>query len=227
MALLLHIDTALETAFVGLSSNGKFLRGLENTSQQEHAAFVQPAIQQLLKATGMEMSDLGAVGITRGPGSYTGLRVGMASAKGICYSLHIPLVAVSTLEVMTAAAIESFPDYEAYCPMIDARRNDVFTALYNPEGKLILPPEALTLSDHFLAQELLTKKILFFGSGAQKAKENWITSLNAGFHQVKYRQTHLSKLLFNSFKNKEFCNLAYEEPLYLKNVYFNPPKPAL
>lgn len=227
MALILHIDTALETAFVGLSRNGEFLMGFDNSSQMEHAAFVQPAILQLLNDTDTEMRNLDAVGITRGPGSYTGLRVGMSSAKGICYAIQIPLVAVSTLEVMAAAAIASSPDYDAYCPMIDARRNEVFTALYDGERKLILPPDAVLLSSGFLTQELLTKRILFFGSGAHKAKEKWITGSNAGFQNINYQQTHLSQLLFDAFKNKEFCNLAYEEPLYLKSVFFNQPKPVL
>lgn len=219
MALLLHIDTALEKAFVGLSRDGELLTELNNIVQYDHAAFVQPAIQQVLAALKCKIEDVDAVGITRGPGSYTGLRVGMASAKGICYALSIPLVAVSTLEVMTMAATEAFPGFEAYCPMIDARRNEVYTALYDPAGKPLLAPYAAVLSADFMLQELQHKKVLFFGSGAEKGKA-CILSANAGFEKTDYNGKHLSPLLFNSFINKAFCDLAYEEPLYVKNFHF-------
>lgn len=223
MALLLHIDTALEKAFVGLSLDGKLLRELDNTVQYDHAAFVQPAIQQLLAGLDYKIEDVDAVGITLGPGSYTGLRVGMASAKGICYALRKPLVAVSTLEVMAVAAIEAFPGFDAYCPMIDARRNEVYTALYDPAGKAILAPQAALLSADFMLQELQHKKILFSGSGAKKGKDSCILSANAVFGKIDYNGKHLSFLLFNSFINKVFCNLAYEEPLYIKSFHFVQP----
>ncbi len=220
MALLLHIDTALEKAFVGLSRDGALLMELDNTVQYDHAAFVQPAIQQLLTVLNYKIENIDAVGITSGPGSYTGLRVGMASAKGICYALHKPLVAVSTLEVMAVAAIAAFPGFDAYCPMIDARRNEVYTALYNPAGKAMLSPHAAILSADFMLRELRHKKILFFGSGAGKGKSNCISSANAVFEKNDYNGKHLSFLLHNSFINKAFCDLAYEEPLYIKSFHF-------
>lgn len=227
MALLLHIDTALEKAFVGLSRDGVFLAGFENIAQADHAAFVQPAIRQLFRDEGCKITDIDAVGVTSGPGSYTGLRVGMSSAKGICYALRKPLITIATLEVMTAAAIEAYPGFDRYCPLIDARRQEVFTALYNSAGKEILAPHAALLSNGFLLQELTGKKILFFGNGAQKAKEGYFFNANASFRDTGYQQTQLSRLLFNSFKNKEFRDLAYTEPLYLKSFHFQQPKPAL
>lgn len=227
MALLLHIDTALEKAFVGLSRDGALLMELDNTVQYDHAAFVQPAIQQLLTALSHKIDDIDAVGITRGPGSYTGLRVGMASAKGICYALRKPLVAVSTLEVMAVAAIAAFPGFDAYCPMIDARRNEIYTALYDPAGKALMSPHAAILSADFMLQELRHKKILFFGSGAEKGKDGYILSANAVFEKTGYNGKHLSPLLFNSFINKVFCDLAYEEPLYIKNFHFTRSGPVV
>lgn len=224
MALLLHIDTALEKAFVGLSRNGVLLMELENAVQHDHAAFVQPAIRHVLDKCSFSMNDIDAVGVTTGPGSYTGLRVGMASAKGICYALNKPLVAVTTLEVMAAAAIEAFPGFDAYCPMIDARRNEVYAALYEPAMKVVLPPHAAILSVDFFAQELQYKKILFFGSGASKWKQMDVFSNNASFEKVAYNGKHLVKLLLKSFKNNLFCNLAYTEPLYIKDVHFAGPK---
>ena len=220
MPLLLHIDTALEKASVGLSRNGTLLMELENGVQHNHAAFVQSAIRHILDKCSFSMGDIDSVGVTIGPGSYTGLRVSMASAKGICYALNKPLVAIPTPEVMTAAAIEAFPGFDAYCPMIDARRNEVYAALYEPAMKVVLPPHAALLSVDFFAQELQHKKILFFGSGASKWKQMDVFSSNASFEEVGYNGKHLAHLFLNSFKNNLFCNLAYTEPLYIKDVHF-------
>ncbi|HRO45385.1 tRNA (adenosine(37)-N6)-threonylcarbamoyltransferase complex dimerization subunit type 1 TsaB [Agriterribacter sp.] len=226
MALLLHIDTALEKAFVGLSRNGELLMELNNTVQYDHAAFVQPAIQQMINALHITLNAIDGVGITSGPGSYTGLRVGMASAKGICYALGKPLVAVSTLEVMAAAAVEAFPGFDVYAPMIDARRKEVYTALYNPQGEVVLPPHAATLSGDLFAQVPGYKKVLCFGSGAPKWEDMRLVNENTCFEKIDYNSTHLSQLLFNSFKNNNFCSLAYMEPLYVKDFYFEGSKRA-
>ena len=224
MAILLHIDTALEKAFVGLSRNGVLIMDIENTVQYDHAAFVQPAIRHILDKCNFSMDDIDAVGVTIGPGSYTGLRVGMASAKGICYALNKPLLAVTTLEVMAAAAIEVFPGFDAYCPIIDARRDEVYTALYEQPMKVVFPPHAVKLSVDFFAQELQHKKILFFGSGAAKWKQMNVFSNNASFEEVMYNGKHLAELLFRCFNNSLFCNLAYTEPFYIKDVHFAGPK---
>lgn len=220
MALLLHIDTALEKAFVGVSRNGVLLMGLENAVLQDHAAFVQPAIRQIMDECGFLMSAIDGIGVTAGPGSYTGLRVGMASAKGICYALNKPLMAIPTPEVMAAAAIEAFPGFDAYCTMIDARRNEVYLALYDPALKVVLPPHAAILSVDFFAQELQRKKILFFGTGALKWKQMCAFNGNAFFEMVEYNGKHLASLLHKSFKDNRFCDLAYAEPLYSKDVHF-------
>lgn len=219
MALLLHIDTALEKAFVGLSRDGELLTELDNTVQYDHAAFVQPAIAQMMSTLHISISAIDAVGVTSGPGSYTGLRVGMASAKGICYALGKPLLVVSTLEVMAAAALETFPGFDLYAPMIDARRNEVYTALYNSQGELVLSPRAAILSGD-LFKQAQHKKLLCFGSGAHKWKDKGA----ACFEKADYNGIHLSRLLYNSFKNNDFCNLAYAEPVYVKDFYFGASK---
>src|SRR5690606_32557026 len=124
----------------------------------------------------------------------------------------------------TAAAVEAFPGFDAYCPMIDARRNEVYAALYNPAIKVVLPPHAAILSVDFFAQELQNKKILFFGTGGSKWKNMGIFNKNAFFEKLAYNGKHLSALLFKSFKNNLFCNLAYTDPLYIKDVHFATPK---
>lgn len=220
MALLLHIDTALAKATVGLSRDGNLLMELGNMIQQDHAAFVQPAIQQLLNRLNCSIADVDAIGVTSGPGSYTGLRVGMASAKGICYALGKPLLTLSTLEVMTAAAIEQYPEFDVYVPMIDARRNEVYTALYSSSLDLILPPRAIILSDDIFAEVPVNKKTLCFGSGAPKWEAMPVNRENTRFIEVDYTGTHLSHLFYKSFKNNDFCSLAYTEPLYAKAFHF-------
>lgn len=219
MALILHIDTALQKAFVGLSNNGVLLADLVNEKQNDHAAFVQPAMKEVLEKAGVSMSDLDAIGVVAGPGSYTGLRVGMASAKGLCYVLNIPLLSASTLEVMAAAARENFSEYDAYCPMIDARRSEVYTALYDVGGEEMLAPQALILTDEAFGEELAKKKILFTGNGAAKWKNIIAPSANAFFEQVDYESSHLAAHFGKSFINNDFGDLAYTQPFYLKDFH--------
>lgn len=223
MSLILHIDTALEKAFVGLAEDGKLLLGIENSIQQDHAKFVQPAIQQILQQLQLNPLSIDAVGVTKGPGSYTGLRVGMSSAKGLCYALNKPLLAINTLELLTDAAIENFPGFDIYCPMIDARRKEVFTALYNESVETAQLPLALILDQQSFYKELQKNRILFFGNGSEKWKLITENSPNAFFENVQYNGKHLSSLFFNCFKNRQFCNLAYEEPLYVKDFHFAAP----
>jgi tRNA threonylcarbamoyladenosine biosynthesis protein TsaB len=125
VALILNIDTATEKAGVCLASKGKSLAIIENTVQKEQASWLHPAVEETLQITGYRLRDLQAVAVTGGPGSYTGLRVGMAAAKGFCYALGIPLIAEDTLKVMAFAGHEQLPGSDLLCPMIDARRMEV------------------------------------------------------------------------------------------------------
>lgn len=220
MALLLHIDTALEKATVGLSRDGELLMELTNSVMQDHAGFVQPAIQKIITSLHIGLSDIDAVGVTSGPGSYTGLRVGMASAKGISYALGKPLLAVTTLELMMAAAVEIHPHFDLYAPMIDARRNEVFMALYTLPGEVIKAPHAVILSIDLFSEIQEDKQILCFGNGSSKFRALQVECDHIRFAQVQYKGSHFSQLLHNLFINNNFCDLAYTEPLYVKDFYF-------
>src|ERR1700758_4691343 len=134
MALILNIDTATAKASICLALDGKTLALAENWTQNEHAAWLHSAIEQMMQQTGYRLRDLQAVAVTAGPGSYTGLRVGMAAAKGFCFALDIPLIAEDTLRTMAFAAKEQLPGTDLLCPMIDARRMEVFTAVYQNDG---------------------------------------------------------------------------------------------
>src|SRR6186713_64350 len=145
MALILNIDTATEQGGICLAKEGKPLALATNKEPKDHAGWLHPAIEKLMRETGHRMKDLQAVAITAGPGSYTGLRVGMAAAKGFCYALDIPLITESTLKVMAFAAREQSSPTGLLCPMIDARRMEVFTALYSTDLVEIMPATAMVI----------------------------------------------------------------------------------
>ncbi|CAN5221874.1 tRNA (adenosine(37)-N6)-threonylcarbamoyltransferase complex dimerization subunit type 1 TsaB [soil metagenome] len=223
MSLILNIDTASENAHVSLAKDGQVLHSLCSGSQKEHAAFLQTAIQELIKMACVQFKDIDAVAVTAGPGSYTGLRVGLASAKGLCYALKIPLITIGTLEVLTASALQLYPPVAdetiLFCPMIDARRMEVFTAIYQQDLQEYLQPCAMILDEFSFEKDLLKNKIMFFGSGAEKWKNICPDSYrgsNAVFKSVLLLPESLGKVSNMLFLEKKFTDLAYCEPLYLK-----------
>ncbi len=218
MALLLNIDTATKRAGVCLSQDGKMLAVLENFEQKEHAAWLHVAVKELMTKTGSRMRDLQAVAVTAGPGSYTGLRVGMAAAKGFCYALGIPLITEDTLRVMAFAASEQLPEAGLLCPMIDARRMEVFTALYRQDMKELLPASAMVIDENSFSDWLNDHKVSFFGEGSDKCKP-LITAPSASFAEVGYDVGFLGILSFLRYLQGEFTGLAYSEPAYTKEFY--------
>lgn len=228
MPLLLNIDTATEHASVCLSKGAEVISMQENADQKNHAAFVQPAIKSIL-GTDYKLSDVDAISVTEGPGSYTGLRVGLATAKGLCYALKKPLILVNTLDVMAHAAIGDIAVTQAlkgeeafYYPMIDARRMEVFTAGYDKKNNTIVPAAAVILDEESFSDILTSKKIVFSGNGHTKLKEI-ITSHNAVFSLIQHNATDLAAIAAQLYENQEFKNLAYSEPVYLKE-FFTPQK---
>lgn len=218
MSLILNIDTSGQQAHISLAQDGKILHYLNNESQKDHASFLQPAILQLSKLAGIQLTDADAIAVTAGPGSYTGLRVGMASAKGLCYALKKPLIALNTLEALTVSAtlLYSFEnDPVLFCPMIDARRMEVFTAIYDKELIPYLSPRPFILNELSFEQELSVHKILFFGSGSNKWKAV-CTHPKAVFEEVALLPEGMAGLSDSMAREKRFTDLAYSEPFYLK-----------
>ncbi len=188
LPLLLNIDTATEHASVCLSNNEQIISLKESTEQKNHASFVQLAIQKIFRAANLELSAVDAITVTHGPGSYTGLRVGLATAKGLCFALQKPLILVNTLQVMAEAAIQdnrSAADFNKllFCPLIDARRMEVFTAIYDASLNVILTPMALVLDETSFVEQLVSHKIIFSGSGSLKLN-NMLTNSNSIFSTV-------------------------------------------
>lgn len=218
MALILSIDTAMAKAGIALSKDGVALSILENTAQKEHAAWLHQAVEEIMRTTGHHMRELQAIAVTAGPGSYTGLRVGMAAAKGFCYALNIPLIAEDTLKVMAFAAKDQTPEKHLLCPMIDARRMEVFTALYGHDMTPLLPSTAVVIDQDSFASWLADNKVSFFGEGADKCKP-LITAPSAHFTVVNYHAGYLGIMAFLRYLQGEFTGLAYSEPAYTKEFY--------
>jgi len=225
MSLLLNIDTATETASVSIARDGHILQEAINKEQKDHAVFLHIAIQLVCKNAGITLHALDGVAVTEGPGSYTGLRVGMASAKGLCFALQIPLITVGTLNVLAWQAINEVVNMQhhlpvLFCPMIDARRMEVFTAVFDSNLTPILTPVAMIIEHNSFANLLLKNKIFFSGNGSAK----WqiiCESENAFFVKNELNALYRSELSHKKFLNRQFKNVAYAEPLYIKE-FFNP-----
>jgi tRNA threonylcarbamoyladenosine biosynthesis protein TsaB len=218
MALILNIDTATEKASICLAREGKTLALLANDTQKEHAAWLHTAIEQIMRDTGVQLRDLQAVAVTAGPGSYTGLRVGMAAAKGFCFALDIPLITEDTLRTMAFAAREQHTGLDLLCPMIDARRMEVFTAIFENDLTTVLPSTAMVVDENSFTPWLKDRKLSFFGDGSDKCKPI-ILSPHAGFVKVNYHAGYLAIMAFLRYLQKEFTGLAYSEPAYTKEYY--------
>jgi tRNA threonylcarbamoyladenosine biosynthesis protein TsaB len=218
MSLILNIDTATEQASVSLAFEGNVLDQRVNRQQKDHAAWIHVAVEGLLRKAAHKMSDLKAIAVTAGPGSYTGLRVGMATAKGLSYALNIPLLALNTLEVMAYATAKNVSSTVLLCPMLDARRMEVFTALYDTDLKELLPPCAMILETGSFAEWLQKTQIVFFGSGSNKWKP-LLTHDNAIFKDLFYQPGDISFLSYRLFVASNFTSLACSVPIYLKDFH--------
>jgi len=219
MALILNIDTATESATISVAEKDKVIDFITNNNQKDHASFLQPAIKTLLQKLNLPINKLNAIAVSAGPGSYTGLRVGMASAKGLCYALQIPMIALNTLEVMAWSLIKQIEDKDAlYCPMIDARRLEVFSAVYDHNLAEIIKPHALVIDDNSFKDLLRINKIYFSGSGISKLK-NILGNQNATFPDVQLTPNSIAELSWKDFQKERFADIFYSSPFYLKEFY--------
>lgn len=216
MSLILNIDTALDTASVCLAKDEEIMALAINENQKNQAGWLHLVIDEMLKKNSLKPNQLDAVAVSIGPGSYTGLRVGLATAKGLCYALHIPLIAVSTLKMIAFAAAEEASSL--ICPMIDARRMEVYVAVYDKGLQEKKPAHPLIIDENSFAGLLSSFAILFCGNGSKKLQP-LISNTNACFSDSISNASHLAALSQNCFLKKEFADLAYTEPLYIKEFY--------
>lgn len=232
MTLLLSLETSSPICSIALHKveDGRLLGQSELRLEKSHSTHLTVLIEQLLANTGYTLRDLAAVAVSDGPGSYTGLRIGAAAAKGLCFALDIPLLAVGTLPALAHQIAARTPRAESwlYCPMLDARRQEVYTALYHADGRPELLPTNLVLDADSLAEHLAHHSLLFFGSGAAKFQPLVAASPNAAFlSDVQPSAISTGELALGAYQRQEFQDVAYYEPFYLKEVYTTTPKSVI
>ena len=219
MSYILNIHTATETAIINIIEDEKILGTLMNSETRQHASFLHTAIRELLQTTEVDIKKLSAVGVSAGPGSYTGIRIGLSTAKGLCYALNIPMMTFNSLELMALSAATAVGNADAlYCPMIDARRMEVYIALYDYNLQEILSPSAMIVNENSFAEFLHSSKIYFSGSGTDKFKA--ITKeINSVFMNCPISSESLSSVSLKKYSKNEFENVPYAQPLYIKDFY--------
>lgn len=216
-ANILCMDTSTEVCTVALIRGAEVLAYRENADGQSHARNLLPYIDEILTQVGMAPSDLQAVAVGMGPGSYTGLRIGASTAKGLCYSLEIPMIAVPTLQIVAAGAAASFDYGDAlFCPLLDARRMEVFTALYDGSLREVSPAEAQIVDEGAFAALLSEHRVVFCGNGMPKCRQLLSGNPNALFSDAPLSARNMALLASRQFAACDFVDAAYFEPLYGK-----------
>lgn len=224
MALILNIDTSTDVCSVAIAREGNVIALNENDEGFNHSALLGVYADALLKENGLKASDLDAVAVSMGPGSYTGLRIGVSLAKGICFGAGKPLIAVGTLEALANAVARGRGEEGLYCPMIDARRMEVYTAVFDREGVAVRDVHAEVIEEGAFADLLEGHKMFFFGNGSDKVKDI-IRHPNAEFIPgVATSAGNMTMLAERKFKAADFEDVAYFEPFYLKDFVATVPK---
>jgi tRNA threonylcarbamoyladenosine biosynthesis protein TsaB len=228
-SLILSLETSSAVCSVALHrlDDGRLVGQSELRLEKSHSSHLSVLISQLLENTLHTLADVAAVAVSDGPGSYTGLRIGAAAAKGLCYALDIPLLAVSTLAALArqvAAATVPTEDL-LLCPMLDARRMEVYTALYRPDGAEVLAPTPLILDETALTEQTTHHRVLCFGNGAVKFRPLAAGNPNVAFLAgIEPSAVAVGTLAVEAYARQEFRDVAYYEPFYLKEVYTTTPK---
>jgi len=222
MALILNIETATKNCSVSLAKDGELIAFKElNDGNYSHAEKLHPFIKGVLAEAKVVMEDLTAIAVSKGPGSYTGLRIGVSAAKGLCFSLDIPLISIETLESLS---YKVHIDEGLIVPMLDARRMEVYSSVYDSNHQKIRVIKAEIIDEHSFLDELSVAKVYFVGDGAGKCKEV-IRHDNAFFVEDTYPSAiEMAKLSYAKYKKNDIEDVAYFEPFYLKDFVVTPQK---
>lgn len=226
MAVILCIETSGDVCSVALFNGSEFLNEKIETEAFRHAAVVTLLIEALLKETDVSMQQLNAVAVSAGPGSYTGLRIGTSVAKGLCYALEIPLIAINSLQSIARFALlhDQAKQCDLIIPVIDARRMEVYTATYNRELTELSAPTPHIIDEESYSDLLNNHLCCFAGSGAQKIAET-INSTNATFlPEPGLFARNMGSLAAEKWASSDFEDVAYFEPFYLKEFFTTAPK---
>lgn len=224
MALILNIDTSTSVCSVALAENGQTIALKENSEGLNHSLLLGTFIDEILKECPFEINALDAVAVSMGPGSYTGLRIGVSMAKGLCYGASKPLIAINTLQALAQSVSHVKQEDALYCPMIDARRMEVYTALFDKNNNEIQETKAEIIDAHSFEDILAQHSVYFFGNGSDKVR-NILTSPHAHFlTHIETSATNMTELSEKRFMAKHFEDVAYFEPFYLKDFIATTPK---
>lgn len=223
MSLILQIETATTSCSVALAAGGKVLAFKQVNERNKHAEVITLFTEELITGNGYTYRDLDAIAVSCGPGSYTGLRIGVSTAKGLCFALDKPLIAIETLEAMAYGIINNYPgivisEGTLLCPMIDARRMEVYCAVFNADGEKLRATAADIIDENSFSELLSRHKVLFFGDGADKCERVLGSNPNALFiNNFENSATYLTQKAAEKFRNNDFEDVAYFEPYYLKD----------
>lgn len=231
MANILNIETSTEVCSVALTSEGQVLDHRENYEGQTHATLLSQYVKEMLDYARSRELKLDAIAVSIGPGSYTGLRIGLSEAKGLAFGLQVPLIGVNTLQLLTVSTMFNHfieEDNVLYVPMIDARRMEVYTAVYNPALDVVLEPQAMILDEHSF-ENLLEQgyTLVAMGNGSDKAREVLTHKRMRFIGGVKPVAVDMMALAEKAYREQQFIDVAYSTPLYLKEFQATKPKNPL
>jgi tRNA threonylcarbamoyladenosine biosynthesis protein TsaB len=228
MPTILSIETSTRACSVSISKGHEIISVVEEVGDgYSHAENLSVFIAKALAESAMNYRDLNAVAISKGPGSYTGLRIGTSTAKGLCYALDIPLISVPTLQAMAYGLTNgtNYTEDTLFCPMIDARRMEVYSAFFNSKNEFVRETQADIINENSYIKYLLTSEVIFFGDGAEKCKEVLSTHQNAKFiSNFNPSAQYLNIIANDKFKAQQIENTAYFEPYYLKDFVAGKPR---
>ena len=224
MALILSVETATKVCSVALHDSGYIVAIKELHLDKSHAEFLVPIIKDVVLSSGLKMSELKAIAFSEGPGSYTGLRIGSSTVKGLCYALDIPLISVPTLEAMANQIHGSITQDVLLCPMLDARRMEVYSALYDSQYQNVMAVQPVIIAEDSFAQNFEESQIVFFGNGAAKCK-GVINDKAIYIDNIHPSAKSVGVLGYEKYLNNDFEDVAYFEPFYLKE--FRPTTPKM
>ncbi len=226
--VILHIETSTNVCSIALSDNEQCIFKKEDFQGMNHAALLSLFIEEALTFSKNNNLKLDAVAVSGGPGSYTGLRIGVSTAKGLCYGLGIPLITVDTLKIMAFAATKNVNDSKAlFCSMIDARRMEVYTEISNAKGEIVREVSADIIDENSYADLLDKNTIYFFGNGSGKCKQV-LNFANAQFiENIVPLAENMITFAYKAYQEQKFADVAYFEPFYLKEFQATTPKTKL
>jgi tRNA threonylcarbamoyladenosine biosynthesis protein TsaB len=227
MPVVLSIETSAEVCSVALHRGKALLGAIEIHVPQVHASVLAVIIKKLFQLIGVRAADLSAVAVSGGPGSYTGLRIGASTAKGLCFGLGVPLVSIGTLDILCHQARDKHPGLDLYCAMVDARRMEVYCMVQDKEGAVVIPAEARIIDEGSFTEFYEGQSICFFGSGAPKCK-GVIRRLNAFFMEGIYPSaTVLGEMATARGIDRASVDLDGFEPMYIKGFVAKPSRTSL